>query len=35
MQMFKFQRRGWKLSFFFPPRRQSAPESLLAGYYNV
>ena len=35
MQIFKLQRRGWKLSFFFPPRRQSAPVSLLAGYYNV
>ena len=29
---FKFQRRSCKLSFLFPPRRQSAPESLLAGY---
>ena len=28
---FKFQRRSCKLSFLFPPRRQSAPESLLAG----
>ena len=28
---FKFQGRGYKLSFLFPPRRQSAPESLLAG----
>ena len=28
----KFQRRSCKLSFLFPPRRQSAPESLLAGY---
>ena len=27
----KFQRRSCKLSFLFPPRRQSAPESLLAG----
>ena len=35
MQIFKLQRRGWKLSFFFPPRRQSAPVSLLAGYFNV
>ena len=32
MQIFKFQRRSCKLSFLFPPRRQSAPESLLAGY---
>ena len=32
MQIFKFQRRICKLSFLFPPRRQSAPESLLAGY---
>ena len=29
---FKFQRRSCKLSFLLPPRRQSAPESLLAGY---
>ena len=29
---FKFQRRSCKLSFLFPPNRQSAPESLLAGY---
>ena len=29
---FKFQRRSCKLSFLFPPRRQSTPESLLAGY---
>ena len=29
---FKFQRRSWKLSFLFTPRRQSAPESLLTGY---
>ena len=29
---FKFQRRSCKLSFLYPPRRQSAPESLLAGY---
>ena len=28
---FKFQRRRRKLSFLFPPHRQSAPESLLAG----
>ena len=28
---FKFQRRSYKLSFLFPPRHQSAPESLLAG----
>ena len=26
-------RRSCKLSFLFPPRRQSAPESLLAGYF--
>ena len=31
MQIFKFQRRSCKLSFLFPPRRQSALESLLAG----
>ena len=30
---FKFQRRSWKLSFLFPPRRQSALESLLARYH--
>ena len=29
---FKFQRRSCKLSFVFPSRRQSAEESLLAGY---
>ena len=29
---FKFQRRSSKVSFLFPPRRQSAPDSLLAGY---
>ena len=29
MQIFKFQRRTCKLSFVFPPRRQSTPESLL------
>ena len=28
----KFQRRSCKLSFLFPPRRQSATESWLAGY---
>jgi len=28
----KFQRRSCKLTFLFPLRRQSAPESLLAGY---
>ena len=28
---FKFQRRSCKLSFLFPPRRQIAQESLLAG----
>ena len=31
MRIFKFQRRSCKLSFLFPPRRQSATESLLAG----
>ena len=31
MQIFKFQRRSCKLSFLFPHRRQSNPESLLAG----
>ena len=30
---FKFQRRSCKLSFHFPPHCQSAPESLLAGFY--
>ena len=29
----KFQRRSCKLSFLFSPRRQSAPESLLEGYF--
>ena len=29
---FKFQRGSCKLSFLFPPRRKSAPESLLAGF---
>ena len=33
MQIFKFQRRSCKLSFLFPRHRQSALESLLAGYY--
>ena len=33
MQTFKFQRRSYKLFFLFPHRRQSAPESLLAGYW--
>ena len=32
---FKFQRRSCKLSFLLPPRRQSAPESLLAGQLNI
>jgi len=32
MQKFKFLRHSCKLSFLFPPRRQIAPESLLAGY---
>ena len=31
MQIFKFQRRSCKLSFLFPPRRQSTTDSLLAG----
>ena len=31
---FKFQRRSCKLSFLFPPRRQSTLESLLAGYFT-
>ena len=31
-QIFKFQRRGCKLSFLYPLRSQSAPESLLASY---
>ena len=35
MLIFKLQGRGWKLSFFFPPRRQSAPEKLFAGNYKV
>ena len=30
MQMFKFRRRCCKLSFLFPPRRQTAQESLFA-----
>ena len=30
---FKFQRHSCKLSFLFPPRRQSTPESLLASYF--
>ena len=29
---FKFQRRSCNLSFLFTPRRQGAPENLLAGY---
>ena len=33
MQIFKFQRCRYKLSFLFPPHRQSTPQSLLAGYY--
>ena len=32
MLIFKFQRHSCKLSFLFPPRCQSAPENLLAGY---
>ena len=35
MQIFKLQRHGCKLSFLFPLRRQSAPESLLASYNRV
>ena len=35
IQVFKFQRRSCKLSFLFRPHRQSAPESLLAGYYTT
>ena len=31
----KFQRRSWKLSILFPPRRQSARESLLIGYTYI
>ena len=34
MQIFKFQRLCYELSFLFPPRRQSTPESLLSGYGN-
>ena len=33
LQLFKFQRRSCKVSLFFPPRRQSAPKSLLASYF--
>ena len=33
MQIFKLQRRSCKLSFIFPPRRQSAQDSLLAGQF--
>ena len=32
MQIFKFQRRGCKLSFLFLPYRQCTEESLLTGY---
>ena len=32
---FKFQRRSCKLSFLFSPRRQSVPESVLAGYWKT
>ena len=32
---FKFQRRSCKFSFLSPPRRQSAPGSLLAGYEKI
>ena len=35
MQIFKFQRRSCKLSYLFPLRCQSAPESLLASYNRV
>ena len=31
-EKFKVQRFSCKLSLLFPPRRRSAPESLLAGY---
>ena len=34
MQLFKFQRRSSKLSFFSPPCCQSVLESLLTGYVN-
>ena len=33
--IFKFQRRICKLSYLFPPRHQSASESLLAGYLGT
>ena len=33
MQIVKFQRRTCKLSFLFPPRRQSTPESMLASTF--
>ena len=33
--LFKYQRRSCKLSFLFPPRRQSALESMLAGYTTL
>ena len=32
---FKFQKRTLRLSFLFPSRRQSVPESLLAAYFCV
>ena len=32
---FKFQRRSCKLSFLFPPRRQSVPGSLITGYEKI
>ena len=32
---FKFQRRGCKLSFLFPPRRQSAPQSSLVDQQSI
>ena len=35
MQIFKFQRLNFKLSFLLPPLRQSAPESLLGGYFSM
>ena len=35
MQVFKFETRIYKLSFIFPPRRQSTPESLLEGYIDM
>ena len=34
-EQFKFQKHSCKLSFLFLPRRESASESLLAGYSNL